>query len=248
MNLEKKREYVKTSLFIAAILLIKFVVIDMYKIPSGSMIPTLNIHDRVLVNQLAYSLRIPGTEYHIAKISEPKRGDVVVFYEHNSGDIYIKRVMAIGGDKVSQIGEQIYINDKPLKTKKVSYPNLTSQFDYFNEQNGGKSYIIQYNKNVSNWFNYINIYRHGDFGTKKEQRKIRYSNWVVPYGKLFMMGDNRDNSKDSRFLKGSFISIDQVIGKAIAVPFNLSPLNLQSRNGIEFIPRLTKANTGLYTV
>lgn len=242
-QLFKTEKVLSNLMFLCMVLFIKFIIIDIYSIPSGSMEPTLKVGDRVLVNQMAYSIRIPNTENHLVRYDTPQKGDVVVFYEHETGLRYIKRIMATEGDTVTLKGDTFFVNGKPLQKDKSSNPEQNKDYDYYVEHNNGKSYTVKYIHNYTRWFDYISQYKKGDFTGYEGVKERRLGSWVVPKGKLLMIGDNRDNSKDSRFLKQPYIDIDQVLGKAIAVPFRFNQI---SSDSVLSYPSLASGNTSLY--
>ncbi|RMD86250.1 MAG: signal peptidase I [Candidatus Dadabacteria bacterium] len=175
-------------LIIAFILRASFV--EAYKIPSGSMIPTLRIGDHILVSKLSYGLRVPygiGLPFRIKdtmlfQYDTPKRGDVVVFTrpddpnteEDESAINIIKRVIGLPGDVVEVRGTQVFINGQPL------------------------------DEPYARWVE--NGIPEGNFGPEK-----------VPEGKVLLLGDNRDRSKDSRFWSYPFLDISRIKGRALIV-------------------------------
>ena len=168
------KEYVK-SILIALVLalFIRTFVVQAYKIPSGSMIPTLMIGDHILVNKFIYGVKLPYLRKTIIPVSRPKRGDVIVFiFPLDKSKDFIKRVIGLPGDKIEIIGKKVYINGH-------LYPDKHAYYD-----NSG-----------------IQIQR---FGPIK-----------VPKWGLFVMGDNRNHSYDSRFW--GFVPLSYVKGKAFFI-------------------------------
>ena len=199
-------------LLILAILLIRYSVIEPYKIPSGSMIPTLKIGDHIFVNKLSYGLRLPFIG-EVKRWSEPKRGDVVIFAPPlNNGKVYVKRLVGLPGDKIRVEDDKLYVNDKFIqKTPTDFYPIMNNVAKDETEQ-------AQYTPD-----NYT-LYTEDLEGVKhyalqiKDRGKIYYAfstEVVVPEGSLFFMGDNRDNSEDSRVW--GFASRSEVRGKAMFI-------------------------------
>ena len=217
----KFRETVEALLIAGlAALTIRALVIEAFKIPSGSMIPTLSVGDHIFVNKFIYGLRIPFTNIHVIPVTDPKRGDVIVFLPPLPGsDHFIKRVIGIGGDRIRVDGDEVSVNgvflahtplvvtaDEQDKRRLrlangsigvIPYVPGWNDFDFFEEQMGEKHYVVQYEK-----------YR---------QRETYEA--VVPPGHVFMMGDNRDNSRDSR--EWGFVPLDHVRGKAMFVWLSL---------------------------
>ena len=175
----KWREYVET--FIIALLIALFVrtfVIQAFKIPSGSMVPTLLVGDHLLVNKFIYGTRIPLVGRKLFVLRKPRRGDVIVFiYPRDRSKDFIKRVIGLEGEKVEIKGQKIYINDRLIDDPWGIY---------------GK-------KNA-----FWNVSARENFGPV-----------IVPRGSLFVLGDNRDNSQDSRYW--GFVPLNDVLGKAFII-------------------------------
>ena len=157
-------------------LVIRTFIVQAFKIPSGSMLPTLQIGDHILVSKFIYGVKMPFTGATLIPISNPKANDIVVFQFPKNPELdYIKRVIAVGGDKVEIRDKKIFINDKPFE-------DLHGVF---------KDPLIHP----------ANFDPRDNFGPTK-----------VPEGKIFAMGDNRDNSFDGRFW--GFVDLKAVRGKA----------------------------------
>lgn len=198
-------------------------VVEPFKIPSGSMIPTLLVGDLILVNKFAYGIRLPVIDKKIIEVGDPKRGDVMVFrYPVNPQLDYIKRVVGVGGDVVEYRDKTLYINGKkqPLNPLPDYYDsNDLGYFKQFEETLSGKHHRILNNEDAPDF----------TIGLDKFPFKENCSYDVtgfrckVPKDHYFMMGDNRDNSSDSRVW--GFVSDDQVVGKAFLVWMNFSDLS-----------------------
>lgn len=176
----KFREFLETLLSAAVIaaFVICFVV-QAFKIPSSSMVPTLVIGDHLFVNKFIYGVKIPILRKTIIPITDPKRGDVIVFiYPQERSMDFIKRVIGTGGDKIEIRNKQIFLNDKP------------------------------YNDTVG-------IYTDASVFAAKSQPRDNFGPVTVPQGSLFVMGDNRDHSLDSRFW--GFVDLKDVQGKAFII-------------------------------
>ncbi|NPA38964.1 MAG: signal peptidase I [Thermodesulfobacteria bacterium] len=181
------------SIAIALILaiFIRTFIVQAYKIPSGSMIPTLLVGDYILVNKLAYGIRNPFKNDYIVMWSKPHRKDVVVFtYPLNKKLDFIKRVIGLPGDTIQIINKKVYVNGKPLN----------------------EPYVQHTDKNVYP----AGVSPRDNFGPVK-----------VPPGDVFVMGDNRDESYDSRFW--GFVPIKYIKGKALIIYFSWDPKRFRIR-------------------
>ena len=180
------------------VLLLRVFLPEPFRIPSGSMLSTLEIGDFILVNKFAYGIRPPVWNKKIIDINDPQRGDVIVFrYPENPSVDYIKRVVGIPGDEIAYYNKVLYINGKqitqePLGVYQAGFPNLKR----FKEQLDGVEHDILINV----------MYPAGDFVVK------------VPPNSYFVLGDNRDNSRDSRFW--GFVPDENLVGKAFMIWMN----------------------------
>jgi signal peptidase I len=171
--------------------------VEPFQIPSGSMIPTLEVGDFILVNKFAYGVRAPVLNKEIIPIGKPQRGDVMVFFPpHQPETYYIKRVIGLPGDQVSYNNHVLSINGKVIEEKLVA------------ELPAGAPVLRMVTENIDG--KEFTAYKH----IQPSRLSVRGS-WVVPEGHYFMMGDNRDNSLDSREWK--YVSEDAIVGKAFAV-------------------------------
>ena len=175
---------------------------DWNDVPTGSMQPTILIGDRIFVNKLAYDLKIPFTTFHLAKWSNPERGDIVVFFSPEDGKRLVKRVIGMPGDTITMRDNRLFINGISVEYNKLQ-PGMISQFDselknnhiFFTEQLIEKNHAVMFSPSRPSL---------DSFGPV-----------TIPKGKYFMMGDNRDNSADSRFF--GFVDRNLIVGKATAV-------------------------------
>jgi signal peptidase I len=183
------------------------------------MKPTIQEGDRVVVNKLAYDLKVPFTMIELAKWADPKRGDIVVLFSPYDGMRLVKRVVAVPGDKVELRDEQLFVNGQPAKWKplgEVLDPEQGSA-RIVQESMLGKSHKIMITPSLRN-------------------DKSTYGPERVGPGYYFVMGDNRDNSNDSRYIGP--IERRRIVGKALAVAFSLD----RSRY---FAPRLDRFFKGI---
>ena len=188
---------------IAAVFLFRSFVIEPFKIPSSSMVPTLQIGDLILVNKYTYGIRLPIVNKKIIDINNPQRGDVMVFkFPKDTSLDYIKRVVGVPGDKVVYKNKKLTINGQPL-----AYERLT-----------GISHGILNDDKVPGYVPSPDAF--------PQHELCRYDlegfECTVPAGHYFMMGDNRDNSLDSRYW--GFVPDRNIVGKAFFVWMNLGNL------------------------
>jgi signal peptidase I len=203
---------------IAVVFVLRSFLFEPFKIPSGSMIPTLLVGDLILVNKFHYGVRLPVVNTKVLSNNEPQRGDVMVFrYPPQPSLDYIKRVVGVPGDEVAYLNKQLTVNGQPVP--KVAQPDF---FDpdsmrygkQFQETQNGKTYGTL-NDNDRPAF----VPGASDF-TFKDQCNYTVEGVVckVPAGHYFMMGDNRDNSLDSRYW--GFVPEANIVGKAFFVWMN----------------------------
>lgn len=227
------------SIFLAVLiaLTIRWAILEAYVIPSGSMLPSLLINDHIFVNKMVYGLRVPFSEEWLVKFSEPKRGDVIVFkYPEDMSTFFIKRVVGEPGDKVEVRNGTLFINDLAME-KKV--PPQPSDMDWLRDvdfQRGGRPYDTR-----ENYVHYIESLpgsvEHNVLQMRGESFNNNFGPITVPADHLFMMGDNRDNSKDSRFWgslpkanilgRASFVwlSCEDTIRFSAILPINVESLD-----------------------
>ncbi len=194
------REYAEA--FIIAILLAFFIrtfIVQAFKIPSGSMKSTLLVGDHLLVNKFTYGIKLPFIDKYIIELNKPERGDVVVFkYPEDENIDFIKRVIGIEGDTIEIIDDQLYLNNKKVIARPVG--------KYSDEE---MPYAEVYEETIDNKKHKIlNQYdAHENFGPVK-----------VPENSIFVMGDNRDNSHDSRkWGNTNFVRLEKIKGKALII-------------------------------
>ncbi len=174
---------------------------DWNDVPTGSMKPTIEVGDRVVVNKLAYDLKIPFTTINIFKWADPGRGDIVVLFSPADGTRLVKRVVATPGDTVAMYNNQLFINGKPAMWSPLMSADDPEQGLTFvaDESLGGRSHKVMLTPQVP---------------------AVRsFAPTKVPPGSYFVLGDNRDNSNDSRFI--GFIGRKRIVGRATAVAFSL---------------------------
>ncbi|WP_434985940.1 signal peptidase I [Vreelandella zhaodongensis] len=178
------------------VLVVRSFIVEPFQIPSGSMKPTLEVGDFILVNKFAYGLRLPVVHHRFLEVDDPERGDVMVFrFPEEPAVNFIKRVVGLPGDSIRYEGKQLYVNGEAVtKTLVEEGPERSPQQLLLEEQLGSVSHYIYNNPR--------------DPGP--QVREI-----IVPEGHYFTMGDNRDHSNDSRYW--GFVPEDNIVGRAFAV-------------------------------
>ncbi|MCB0410943.1 MAG: signal peptidase I [Bdellovibrionales bacterium] len=236
---EKKPKFGESfTSFLGAVLLIlsiRWLLFEPYVIPSGSMIPTLLIQDHILVNKLAYGVRLPFTKKWIWHRDSPKRGEIIVFRSTGPEEEYfmIKRIIGVPGDSLEvKEGGQLVINGEPVPRDPIEVNSTSPQTGYYKvtEQDLGGA------------FEMFNFYEESlgkaKFRVMQIKDAFRYGQdrFVIPENHVFMMGDNRDNSKDSRFWGP--LPEENILGRATYVwlsceetlsiaPFLCNPMTLR---------------------
>jgi signal peptidase I len=207
---------------ILIVFLLRSFLYEPFKIPSGSMVPTLLVGDFILVNKFTYGIRLPVINKKIVEMNAPKRGDVMVFrYPEDPAKDFIKRIIGIPGDTVSYQNKRLTINGEAITTEKVGlFTDVDErmnmrQFEVFNEKVGEKNHTMM----VDNNYPVIGLTSVRQFTNKKN---CAYNEMgvtcKVPDGHYFMMGDSRDNSDDSRYW--GFVPEENIVGKAVLVWMN----------------------------
>ncbi|MBX9405035.1 signal peptidase I [Pseudomonas baetica] len=190
------------------VLVLRSFLVEPFQIPSGSMKPTLDVGDFILVNKFSYGIRLPVIDKKIIEVGDPQRGDVMVFrYPSDPSVNYIKRVVGLPGDTVRYTADKrLFVNGESIAEQLVgSEPGTLGSAELYQEKLGAAEHLI-----------------------RKEMSRYRATpdhSWTVPAGHYFMMGDNRDNSNDSRYWDDPNIPKDMlgmvpdqnIVGKAFAV-------------------------------
>ncbi|MGR3894644.1 signal peptidase I [Pseudomonas sp. 1176_21] len=190
------------------VLVLRSFLVEPFQIPSGSMKPTLEVGDFILVNKFSYGIRLPVIDKKVIEVGDPQRGDVMVFrYPSDPNVNYIKRVVGLPGDQVRYTSDKrLFVNGQSIAEQLVgSEPGTLGSAELYKEKLGEAEHLI-----------------------RKEMSRYRMppdQQWVVPAGHYFMMGDNRDNSNDSRYWDDPNIPKEllgmvpdkNIVGKAFAI-------------------------------
>jgi len=196
---------------------------DWNDVPSGSMRPTIIEGDRIWVNKLAYDLKVPFTTWHLAEWSNPQRGDIAVFFSPHDGKRLVKRVIGLPGDIIELRNNQLVINGESVAYQPISEELLR---DIPEAQRAGRIFASER----------LPGQKHSVAGNPTAPAPRTFAPLVVPQGEYFMMGDNRDDSFDSRFY-GS-VKREKIVGRAIAVVLSLDKSNY-------WLPRWQRSFTSL---
>ena len=194
-------EYAKSFFPVLLIVLVlRSFLVEPFQIPSGSMIPTLEVGDFILVNKFTYGLRLPVVGTKIVAMNDPKRGEVMVFIPPHDSRYFIKRVVGLPGDTIRYEDKVLYINDErvvsePIDQVEIEMPNGMMQSGILLTEKLGE---VDHETQIMN----------------APSRDGGRTVWVVPEGHYFMMGDNRDNSADSRVWGA--VPEGNIVGKAFA--------------------------------
>ncbi len=211
--------------FFPVILIVFFLrsfLVEPFKIPSGSMIPTLLVGDFILVNKFAYGIRLPVANVKVADVGSPQRGDVMVFrYPADPSLDYIKRVVGVPGDRIEYRDKALNVNGKPVPRRALADYESRERLQYyprFMESFDGAEHEIILEKDAPGFVGRSMEFRHSGNCDYNSGGLV----CTVPPGHYFMMGDNRDNSSDSRVW--GFVPDENIVGKAFFIWLNLNEL------------------------
>ena len=203
----KEPVFIEYSKSFFPVLMLVFVlrsfIIEPFQIPSESMVPTLEVGDFIVVNKFAYGIRLPIVRTKVINLSNPKRGDVMVFFPPKEDRYFIKRVIGLPGDKIRYTDNVLYINGEKAEQEVVGRDPAIKPTEHCYG-----SYYIVVDETVGDRVHKM----------RKCVQPGRYSTngyWEVPEGHYLMMGDNRDNSLDSR--DWGFVEDSRIVGKAFAI-------------------------------
>lgn len=173
------------------IVLVRGFLYEPYQIPSGSMVPTLQVGDFVLVNKHAYGVRLPVLGSKVFEVDAPERGDVMVFVPPHDDRYFIKRVIGLPGDRIAYVNKSLFVNGERVEQRLLKRNGTVQAFE---ESLGDEAHTI--------------------YASGVQPPGVR-AEWSVPEGHYFVMGDNRDFSVDSR--SWGFVSEQKIVGKAVAI-------------------------------
>jgi signal peptidase I len=203
---------------ILVVFVLRSFLFEPFRIPSGSMIPALQIGDLILVNKYEYGIRLPVVNRKVVDLGSPQRGDVMVFrFPHNPSQDYIKRVVGLPGDRVEYADRRVSINDQPVPLRPLPRyfeEERVQYYQQFEERLGSVEHRIILSEGPGVPAMRAFLHTH--------PQACRYSaeavRCTVPAGHYFVMGDNRDNSEDSRFW--GFVPDENIVGRAFFVWMN----------------------------
>jgi signal peptidase I len=205
---------------ILVVFLLRSFLVEPFKIPSGSMIPTLVVGDFILVNKFIYGIRLPVLNRKVIEIGSPQRGDVMVFrYPEDPSLDYIKRVVGLPGDRVEYRDKRLLVNGKPLELKRLDDYLQRERMQYahrYVEKLDGAEHEILVEEDTPA---FVPPARNFPFASNCNYN-VHGLACTVPPGHYFLMGDNRDNSSDSRVW--GFVPDANIVGKAFFIWFNWS--------------------------
>jgi signal peptidase I len=194
--------------FMLCLIMFRSAMADWSVVPTGSMQPTIRIGDRILIDKAAYDIRVPLTHISLLHLADPQRGDIVVLDSHAANERLVKRVIGIPGDKVAMRANVLYINGVAAHYTPISVQGIhDDQLDparYAIEQVGGMHHLVR-----------LSLYHPSDVRD--------FGPVTVPTGEYLLLGDNRDNSEDSRYL--GYFPRNEIVGRSRYVALSLDPNN-----------------------
>jgi signal peptidase I len=186
--------------FISLMMVFRSAVADWNDVPTGSMQPTIVEGDRILINKMAYDIRLPFTHISLVKLSEPQTNDIIIFDSIASDKRLVKRVIGVPGDNITMKNNQLFINGQAIHHQsQSSKSNSSEQYQDKIETINGQPHRIRINNIASQLANFNEV--------------------KVPTGHYLVLGDNRDNSADSRVI--GFVPRNEIIGRSSNVAFSL---------------------------
>ena len=208
---------------IAIVFLLRSFLFEPFRIPSGSMLPTLHVGDFILVNKYDYGLRLPVANTKVLEIGAPKRGDVIVFrYPVDTSIDYIKRVVGVPGDTVEYRNKVLYVNgveQKLAAPRDFIDENTMVTLTEYDETLGDVTHLVAFDHRRPSWV------PEGAISKKEPTCTYNEAGFIckVPEGHYFAMGDNRDNSEDSRYW--GFVPDENLVGRAVLIWANFGDMS-----------------------
>ena len=200
------REWIRTLLVILLVVGgLRSAVADWNDVPTGSMKPTILEGDRIVVNKLAYDLKVPFTTWRVARWGEPQRGDIVILRSPEDGRRLVKRVVGVGGDRIAMRNDRLEVNGRPVRTEVVGTVEPGEA--------GSRQRLLVMET--------LGRRRHAILITPELPAMRTFAPVTVPAGRLFVMGDNRDESGDSRYF--GTVAVSAVSGRVTAVAASVDP-------------------------
>jgi len=214
------REWRGFVLFIIVMLLFRSAIADWNQVPTGSMIPSILEGDRIVVDKLAYDLRVPFTLTRIARWGDPQRSDIITFESPKDDKLLVKRVIGIPGDVVQMRNNQLVVNGDIAQYQSLSADAIPDQVaDQLSQISVRLETLLGSSRTIM-----TRRMRH-------PQMRSSFGPVTVPDGKYLVLGDNRDNSQDYRWI--GFVTRDSILGKAGAIAFSLDYENY-------YLPRMDR--------
>lgn len=207
--------------FLSLMFVFRSAVADWNDVPSGSMQPTIEIGDRILVNKMAYDLRLPFTTVSLVKRADPQRGDIVIFLSEAADNRLVKRVVGVPGDVVAMQHNVLSINGEQL-----AYHQPDEAVKAYSATDGGSQLL---NEQLGDITHTVKL---APFATGRDS----FAPVRVPQGHYLVLGDNRDNSADSRVI--GFVPRDEIVGRASSVLFSLDHDNYYRPRSGRFLAAL----------
>jgi signal peptidase I len=220
-------EYAKSFFpVILAVFLLRSFLVEPFRIPSGSMIPTLQVGDFILVNKFTFGIRLPIVGLKVVQVNDPQRGDVMVFhYPEDPSTDFIKRVVGVPGDRIIYRNKKLFINGVLQEQQAGGEYNYIeggvkmAHTERYNENLDGHTHAILINPEMPD----VRLASVAEFpGRENCTYSPEEMRCTVPPGNYFMMGDNRDNSRDSRYW--GFVPDKMVVGRAFFIWMNFNDL------------------------
>jgi signal peptidase I len=212
-------------LFLGLMLCFRSAVADWMEVPTGSMNPTIVEGDRILVDKSIYGWRVPFTELRLTQGNDPQHGDIVIFPSPKDGTMLVKRVVGVPGDTIAMLDEQLYVNDKAVEYAPTTSDRADAELP--SATRGERRYYLSEN---------LDGRQHPIMVMPNRNAMRSFGPVVVPAGQYFMLGDNRDNSGDSRYF--GFVPRASIVGRAGRVAYSLDAERWYLPRGDRFLSPL----------